>query len=281
MPQGFLWKEGLGEVFHSFIKQPRNHQIEQKQQRNLMQNIKLLITITTVAFLAACSPALHITKTEKRLYPITSNIKDDSTMNAFIAPYRNKLDSIMNDVVAVSTKEIQKDRPEGLLNNFFADAMYESGKDWGLDFDFAYTNYGGLRIPLPKGDIYRYKIFELMPFENAFTIVTFKGEDIKAFFDFMAAGGGDPIAGASYVIDGKKATDIKINGKPFDSAKNYSVLTSDYMANGGDGGEIFTRSIARNDVAYKLRDALFLYLAKKQKADEKLNPTIDGRIKSK
>ncbi len=246
-----------------------------------MQKSIINFWLVVVLFLAGCSPQLQIRKTEKQLYPITTAIKPDSVMEAFVSPYRQKLDSIMNDVVAVSTKEIQKSRPEGLLNNFFADAMYQSGKDWGLNFDFAYTNYGGLRIPLPKGEIYRYKVFELMPFENAVTLVTFPGKDIQDFFDFMAASGGDPISGASYVIDGKKAIDININGKPFDQSKSYVVLTSDYMANGGDGGAIFNRATARYDSVYKLRDALFLYLGKKQKAGEKLNPVQDGRIKIK
>lgn len=246
-----------------------------------MQKSILKLTLAVFLFLGACSPQLHVSKTEKQLYPITSSIKPDAAMDAFISPYRKKLDSVMNDVVAISAKEIQKDRPEGPLNNFFADAMYQSGKDWNLNFDFAYTNYGGLRIPLPKGEIYRYKIFELMPFENAFTLVTFKGSDIQDFFDFMAASGGDPISGATYVIDDKKATNIKIEGKPVDITKNYVVLTSDYMANGGDGGVIFSRAINRKDLTYKLRDALFLYLDKKQKAGEKLNPFNDGRIKIK
>lgn len=252
-----------------------------QKQKISMYKIRFFLVTASLFLLAACSPQLHINKTEKQLYPITSAIKTDSAMDAFIAPYRNKLDSVMNDVVAVSAKEIQKDRPEGPLNNFFADAMYQSGKDLGVKFDFAYTNYGGLRIPLPKGNIYRYKVFELMPFENAITLVTFKGEDIKAFFDFMASGGGDPISGASYVIDGKKAVDILINNQPFDVTKNYVVLTSDYMANGGDGGAIFNKAIARTDLTFKLRDALFNYLDKKQKAGEKLNPVNDGRIKIK
>ncbi len=246
-----------------------------------MQKSVLNLWLIISLYLGACSQQLHVTKIEKQLYPITSTIKSDAAMEAFVSPYRQKLDSVMNDVVGFSTKEIQKDRPEGPLNNFFADAMYQIGKDWDLKFDFAYTNYGGLRIPLPKGEIYRYKIFELMPFENAVTLMTFKGDDIHAFFDFIAAGGGDPIAGATFVIDDKKAIDIKINGQAFDRTKSYTVLTSDYMANGGDGGAIFTKGFNRNDTTYKLRDALLLYLNKKQKAGEKLNPINDGRIKIK
>lgn len=243
-----------------------------------MQKVKFLTRIIAIALLASCSPKLQLTETKKQLYPITGNTTSDTAISAFYKPYKLKLDSIMNDVVAVSTKEIQKAQPEGPLNNFFADAMYESAKDWNVKFDFAYTNYGGLRIPLPKGNIYRYKIFELMPFENAFTLVTFKGEDIKAFFNYIAEGGGDPISGAKFTISDKKAIDITINGVAFDITQNYTVLTSDYMANGGDGGAIFNRAIARKDLTYKLRDALFQYLEKKQKAGETLNPVKDGRI---
>ena len=89
-----------------------------------------------------------------------------------------------------------------------------------------------------------------MPFENAFVTVKFSGADMQKFFDFIAAGGGDPISGARFTIANKKAIDITINGETFDSNKEYVVLTSDYMANGGDGGAIFTND---DDLAHKLR----------------------------
>ena len=244
-------------------------------------NNKYLLGLSGLLILAACSPQLKIATTEKKLIPITENLKQDSTIMAFYKPYKRALDSIMNDVVAVSTKEIAKGSPESLLGNFFADAMYESAKKQNIAFDMAYTNSGGLRNPLPEGNIYRYKIFELMPFENAFVTVKFTGAAMQNFFDFVAAGGGDPISGARFIIDNKKAVDITINGKPFDSSKEYVVLTSDYMANGGDGGEIFSKNIERKDYTYKLRDALLDYLADLNKNGKKLNPVNDGRIKIK
>ncbi|MBC7655308.1 MAG: 5'-nucleotidase C-terminal domain-containing protein [Oligoflexus sp.] len=246
-----------------------------------MQKIKLVTIIAMLAFLAACSPKLQLGKTEKQLYPISAEMPKDAAMLAFYQPYKLKLDSIMNDVVAVSTKEISKKLPEGTLNNFFADAMYYSAKAKGIEFDVAYTNSGGLRISLPEGNIYRYKIFELMPFENAFTTVKFKGQDMQRFFDYIAESGGDPISGARFTIDNKKAVDITIDGKPFDVKKEYVVLTSDYMANGGDGGQIFSKNIERKDLDYKLRDAILDYLAKLKKEGKKLNPVTDGRIKIK
>jgi 2',3'-cyclic-nucleotide 2'-phosphodiesterase (5'-nucleotidase family) len=246
-----------------------------------MQKINLFIGLAIIAFLAACSPKMQLGKTEKNLYPISAEMPKDSAILAFYLPYKLKLDSIMNDIVAVSTKEMKKGTPEGTLNNFFADAMFDSAKDRGIKFDMVYTNLDGLRISLPEGNIYRYKIFELMPFENAFVTVKFKGEDMQSFFDYIANNGGDPISGARFTIDNKKAVDITIDGKPFDINKNYVVLTSDYMVNGGDGGVIFNKNIERKDLDYKLRDSILDYLAKLKKEGKKLNPMIDGRIKIK
>lgn len=245
-------------------------------------NVKNLILRTAgysaLIALCACSPKLQVASSDKALYPISSDLPKDKAIIDFYYPYKVRLDSMMNEIVAISAIEISKGRPEGPLNNLMADAMADAGRSRNIPFDIAYTNYGGLRIPLPKGNIPLYKVFELMPFENMVTTVKFNGTDMKSFLDFIAAGGGDPISGATFKISNKKATNIKINGRPLDMNKSYTVLTSDYMANGGDGGSIFLKSTDRREYDLKLRDALLMYLKKKNKAGIILNPTIDGRI---
>lgn len=228
--------------------------------------------------LSSCSPKLQLARTDKAVYPITSDLPKDQEIVEYYLPYKLRLDSMMNEVVAVSAVEIGKGRPEGLLNNFMADAMADAGKTNNIPFDIAYTNYGGLRVPLPKGNIALFNVFELMPFENMITTVQFSGSDMIQFFDYMASTGGDPISGATYKIRDKKALDIKINGQVIDPNKIYTVLTSDYMANGGDGGEIFLKATGRKEFNIKLRDALLMYMRKQSRAGTTLNPKIDGRI---
>jgi 2',3'-cyclic-nucleotide 2'-phosphodiesterase (5'-nucleotidase family) len=123
------------------------------------------------------------------------------------------------------------------------------------------------------------KVYELMPFENLITTVKFSGEDMQSFFDYMAVMGGDPVSGASFTIKNKKAVDIRINGQALDRGRSYTVLTSDYMANGGDGGNIFLKSTERREYDLKLRDALILYLQAQSREGKILNPMRDGRIK--
>src|SRR6476661_6610890 len=133
--------------------------------KKFTKNYIIALTLLLLS-LQACSRKFQLSGIDKKQYAIDQKLPQDSAMLAYYYPYKMQLDSIMIDIVAVSLIEIKKEQPEGPLNNFFADAMYQSGKDKGIAFDFAYTNYGGLRITLPKGDIPRYKIFELMPFEN-------------------------------------------------------------------------------------------------------------------
>ncbi|HEY0897316.1 MAG TPA: 5'-nucleotidase C-terminal domain-containing protein [Sphingobacteriaceae bacterium] len=227
---------------------------------------------------AACSKKVFLSNTNASLYPVSRDMPTDSALVKFLQPYKAHLDSQMWDVIAVSDKVIERGRPEGALNNLMADAMFIVGRENGMDFDVAYTNYGGLRLPLPEGPIRLFNVYELMPFENRLTTVRFKGSDMKLFFDYIAGMGGDPISGAAFKIRDKKAEEITIGGKPLDMSGEYTVLTSDYMANGGDGGDIFFKSFGRKEYPIKLRDAIVTYLKEQTKAGNKINPKVDGRI---
>ncbi len=248
---------------------------------NIRNSVGILFIAVSLIFAQSCKPRYQVLQSDKSLLPVSSTSPADSAILNQYKPYKLKLDSIMNDLVGFSEIEIQKEKPEGPLNNFFADAMYNSAKRKGINFDIAYTNYGGLRTPIPKGEIPKYKIFELMPFENAITTVKFRGEDMQKFFDFVARNGGDAISGARFTIDNDKAVDITIGGLPLDISKEYIVLTSDYMANGGDGGEVFNKSLETTGYNYKLRDALLDYLDQLKKAGKTLNPVKDGRVRIK
>ena len=228
--------------------------------------------------LMSCSPKLQLNNSLKQQYAISKDLPMDSAMLAFYKPYKQRLDSSMNDVIAVAETEISRAKPEGRLNNLMADAMAEIARQNQIKFDMAYTNYGGLRLAIPQGKIPLYKIFELMPFENRLVSVTFTGSDMQLFLDYIAEMGGDPVSGIRFKIKDKKAIDIFINGEPFNNNKEYVVLTSDYMANQGDGGYIFAKAYNRQEYQIKLRDTILDYLKQQNQAGKTINPQLDGRI---
>ncbi len=73
-----------------------------------------------VLFIAACSPKLQLSSSEKALYPISAEQPKDQKIMEYYLPYKVRLDSLMKEVIAFSDIAIVKGRPEGPLNNLMA-----------------------------------------------------------------------------------------------------------------------------------------------------------------
>ena len=189
----------------------------------------------------------------------------------------------MNAVLVVSELAMFKGTPEGVLGNFITDLTFETGNEYCVKnhiekVDFCLLNNGGLRTTLPKGDITKGRIFELMPFENELVVMTLTGEKTQGLFNFLARVNGMPIAGAKMGIDNKKPVNILIGGKAFEPSNVYRVLTTDYLAEGGEKMRFFMDPVKRENVGIKLRDAIIEFVAEQGEKGTMLSAQLDGRI---
>jgi 2',3'-cyclic-nucleotide 2'-phosphodiesterase (5'-nucleotidase family) len=194
------------------------------------------------------------------------------------------MDKIMNEVLAYSDSSLTKDLPEGSLGSFVSDAVLKKTNDVYKPADnipahICLLNNGGLRAQLPKGKITRGNAFELMPFENSIVVLTLTGEKMQQLFQSMVSSNGAPFAGATVKAKGKKITELKINGQDLDLSKNYKVVTSDYLAAGGDKYDFFKDPVKIDTLDYKLRDAIIDYMIEENKKGNKIKSKKDGRIK--
>src|SRR5690606_24774721 len=167
---------------------------------------------------------------------IDESLPVDSSVLKFIQPYSEQLSATMNRVIGESALALNKAKPESTLGNFFTDALREqSEKYFERKIDLCVMNYGGLRLPnISAGNITVGTIFELMPFDNYLVLFTLKGEMILQLLQHIAADGGWPQSGVRFTIKEGKPFDITINGNPIQPEKEYTLLVSDYMAEGGD-----------------------------------------------
>lgn len=248
------------------------------------------IFIIAIVLLLGCKP-YSIQKTERINIPVSSTENRDSTLVQIYNPYKMKLDSSMNEVLNTSLIEMSTGSPEGRLGNFVADLSLKIGNEMykettGKVADFCLLNNGGLRTFLPKGNITRRKIYELMPFENQLVVVTLSAKKANNLFKYIAEktvnGGtrkqGVPLSGnVKITLNEKFPKDIYINGSPF-VGKEYKVITSDYLANGGDYMSFFLNPIKYEKVGIKLRDAIMKHVIDEKKAGNSLNAELDKRI---
>ena len=245
-----------------------------------MYNKGLLILVSFI-LLIACNPTKqYVTDVEHDYHRTTKEYdQNQKAISDIIAPYKADLDSEMNAVIGVLPFKLRKSRPNSYLGNWFTDIMHDIASEYQSDVAFALQNYGGLRIPqLPEGDLITRNIYELMPFDNNLVFLELDGKTTKQLIDLMAEDNGWPISrGLSFKIEDKKATEIVINGEPFDSSKKYMIALPDYVANGG-GGTFFLKDIPQINSDMLIRDLVIAHLQKMKAQDQPLTIDTNERI---
>lgn len=222
--------------------------------------------IYLVAFLlASCSVQYNLQSHSESIYDVKAD--NDSTITAMIAPYKIGIDSVMNKVLCISKIEMTKGKPESLLGNFVCDLCLQQYSNMA---DICVMNNGGLRSILPKGEITKGMIFELMPFENELVILELGSDDYIQLLKYITKRGGEPFAGVNIIMD-ENGT---VLSQSLDLNKGkIRVLTSDYLANGGDKMSFF-KDKKQTKVGIKLRDAIINYCV----AQDTISSELDNRI---
>ncbi|MFD3002563.1 5'-nucleotidase C-terminal domain-containing protein [Pontibacter toksunensis] len=219
---------------------------------------KTIGALLLILSLASCqrtwvaSPALEETDV-----PVDKSITADPQLEAQIAPYREQVTAKMEEIIGNAPVALGKADYQSPLGNFVVDLMLEQARSlYKGRIDMATTTNGGLRVPVPMGAVKVGTIFELMPFENELVVLTLDGNTVKEFFDMAAEARYAPIANATYTVQNGKAIDIKIGGEPLNLSQNYTIVTSDYLAGGGDNLGVFKKALKSEKVGIMMRDAI-------------------------
>lgn len=236
--------------------------------------------------MVACGGNTRLTHYEHTEYTLNdSTITPDAAIDAIIAPYRAGLDSVMNEVLNYAERDLYKGQPESPLGNLMADLCYSKGNEYYHPEDGVYAhlcvlNNGGIRSTISEGEITLGRVYELMPFENELVVLTLSGEMVLKLFEYMNESGGVPMANASYHMLPSGPKDIMIGGARLDTTLTYKVITSDYLANGGDKMSFFSNPINYEMTGVKVRDAIIEYFKEEFEQGRSINSDFDGRVQT-
>ena len=214
-------------------------------------------------------------------YSVTDTSFVSNDLDSMIQPYKVEMDSKMNKVIGHSTNDLTKFEPESPLGNFVADVVFEAGFNYGIQNKLGLTstnslcliNFGGLRAPINKGYITISNIYELMPFDNEIVIVKLTPMQVKLMLTYLFTKHGQPISNAMALLASDK-NKLDIGEESYDFESDIYVVTSDYLAKGGDKMNFF-KSSKMIQTGVLMRDALLDYVheVKELPAFE-----IEGRI---
>jgi 2',3'-cyclic-nucleotide 2'-phosphodiesterase (5'-nucleotidase family) len=237
----------------------------------------ILLWISALFLLVSCGTlgSNKESRSAEVYYQVSSEIADDPEISALLAPYMNRMRSRMNQVIAWSTKPMIKGNPESTLGNLSADIVrFRAVRELRVPVHIGVVNNGGLRIPLPEGNITIGHIYELMPFENTITVLRLSGSQVKEMADQIALGGGQPVSGIRFRIQDGRATDILVNYEPLNEERDYLVATNNYMADGGENIAALWKPIERIDTGVLIRDAMIEYIRMQRHLDYGLEQRI-------
>jgi 2',3'-cyclic-nucleotide 2'-phosphodiesterase (5'-nucleotidase family) len=175
---------------------------------------------------------------------------------------------------------------EAAAGNLVADAL----RFWG-NSDVAIQNGGGVRGERTYGPgvLAKRDVSEMLPFANYGTVLRVSGAQLMAALENgvsqieQEAGRFPQVSGMTVTYDiasppGNRIRQVVVRGRPLDPGATYTLSTIDFMANGGDGYDVFKDAAVLVPASQgPLQTAMLLdYLS----AQGTVSPAIEGRIRA-
>lgn len=230
--------------------------------------LRILVSgVITLLIFASC-------ETQLTTYSSTNTKLDQSIqihpVDSIVMPYRKAMTEQMAEIIGYSDSALFSYAPESPLSNLVADIIYETGLEYASSNAicsnsnqiFSLLNFGGIRTSLNQGEITRGEIYELMPFDNAIVIVEILPEKMNDMVMYLDTIKGQPVSNARFVF-GDALRGYVIGNNNTIEYKSYYVITSDYLAGGGDKMNFLNEPVNRWDTGILVRDALIQYIDEK------------------
>jgi 2',3'-cyclic-nucleotide 2'-phosphodiesterase (5'-nucleotidase family) len=212
------------------------------------------------AGLTACSYHLQVTGSKQN---VDDSSKSSVEMDSLIAPYRREMMKEFGQVIGETETDLVTGRPNSTLGFWLCDKLIRHAKDSSFFRNepvVAFINIGGLRADLPKGKITVGDIYKVMPFDNRMVFLKLSLDKIPEMEAYLKEKGGEPIGGFK-LEKGKLVFPDNLAKE-----KNYFwVVTSDFLANGGDNMFFFNKPLQRFDTNILFRDFIIEAVKKEQK----------------
>lgn len=180
-------------------------------------------------------------------------------------------------VTALTALDQVQDR-QSALGNLLADLILATHPR----ADLAIMNGGGIRAPLKKGALRYGDFFEVFPFDNRFARVEMTGAEIeRLFLAELLRGHHSVLSIAGMRVEGrceqgKPSVVVRTRaGALLRANKTYQIITSDFLATGGDGA--FQEAKVEIENGPLMRDAMVAALQARGKTVRGDDPKLTKR----
>jgi 5'-nucleotidase len=183
-----------------------------------------------------------------RVIPVNESVPEDPAFAPVLAKYEAKLKELSTVVgrtsVELDARSAENRTRETNVANFIADAFRRAARA-----DVALINGGSIRADaiISPGAVMLRDVLSILPFNNELVKIGVTGQTLRQAIEHgvsRTAPGAEPgrfpqVSGLTYVFDatrpaGDRVTEIMVGGRPLDPKRTYTMVTTRYVAEGGD-----------------------------------------------
>jgi 5'-nucleotidase len=220
-------------------------------------------------------------------------VNDKTADDPAFAPVVEKYGKLLKELdapvgrteVALDARSATSRSEETNIADFIADSFRKAAGS-----DVALINGGSIRADdvLPAGDLTTRDVLSILPFGNDLAVIQVTGDVLLQALEHgvsLTGPGAEPgrfaqVSGIRYSFDasklpGTRVSDVTVGGRPLDLKKTYTLVTTSFVAGGGDQYAMFKGR--PNVLKAKLTDSGILQNA--IEAAETIAPKTDGRIR--
>ncbi|CAH0038040.1 unnamed protein product [Clonostachys rhizophaga] len=224
---------------------------------------------------------------------LTNQTAQDHALQAKIDEWRVPFEAFAAEVIGSTSVALDQTKcktGDCLLGQVMADAMYEyraNQTEGDKKPDFAFHNSGGVRATIDEGDITRGEVLTSFPFGNAMVELTFSGADLRKVFEGLVSANnqfnGKEVSSWFQVSSavrvehnpanevGKRLVKVTIGGEDLHDAREYRLVTLDFLAGGGD-------NILEKQSGFAVLDLQEDVLNQYIKAHSPMSPKLQERV---
>jgi 5'-nucleotidase len=226
------------------------------------------------------------------IIPVNQSIAEDADFAVVADKYKDLLAKLSAKVgeTAVVLNAISADnrRRETNVGNFVADSFRQA-----MNADAALMNGGSIRADLhfEPGVLTERAVLSILPFGNQVVKIEVSGATLRQALEHGVARSAEDnepgrfpqVSGIRYIFDaakpsGNRIVEVSVNGKPLEDKKTYTLAVTKYIADGGDGYEMFKTAKVLTPPGQERKDNEILRNAIAAPKTP-IAPQIDGRIK--
>ena len=251
---------------------------------------KFSILITICVVLVSSCQSYKIVDTSSSILEIDKSLNELEFKEIELSKYRDSISKEMDKIINHCSITMEVGCPEGLLGNFISDLailfVRKNFPENNFNPDLCVLNNGGFRSTLNKGSITVGDIFQIMPFDNHLLILEINVEEMNDLIKYIkdkstskiSRKSGVPLSGIRLKISGNKVSRCMISNKMYYPLKTYKILTTNYLASGGDDMVFFKNCRILLNTKLLLRDVIVRYIEELGKNNIKINAQFDGRV---